>query len=91
MITDYPTVKISDEDKVSFCLQKMSITESILQFSLSEYVKCLEQLFEANNNVKERHVATLLSVMGATTYGLQRIWCSRTSLEISLRMILWTF
>lgn len=38
----------------------------------SAYIERLEQFFEANNIADERQVATLLCVMGATTYGLLR-------------------
>ena len=38
----------------------------------SAYIERLEQFFEANDIAEEKHVATLLSVMGATTYGLLR-------------------
>lgn len=38
----------------------------------SAYIERLEQFFEANDISEEKQVATLLSVMGATTYGLLR-------------------
>ncbi|KAL1255447.1 hypothetical protein QQF64_013508 [Cirrhinus molitorella] len=40
--------------------------------SWSAYIERLEQFFAANDISQERQVATLLSVMGATTYGLLR-------------------
>lgn len=40
--------------------------------SWSAYVERLEQFFEANDIGADKQVATLLSVMGATTYGLLR-------------------
>lgn len=38
----------------------------------SAYIERPEQFSEANDTDEEKHVATLLSVMGATTYGLLR-------------------
>lgn len=40
--------------------------------SWSAYIERLEQFFVANDISQEKQVATLLSVMGATTYGLLR-------------------
>ncbi|XP_078253747.1 ER membrane protein complex subunit 2 isoform X1 [Rhinoraja longicauda] len=55
----------------------MPIIGSIGEFapkteSWSAYVERLEQFFEANDIAVEKQVATLLSVMGASTYGLLR-------------------
>ena len=36
------------------------------------YIERLEQFFQANDIAVEKQVATLLSVMGAATYGLLR-------------------
>lgn len=55
----------------------MALIGSIGEFapkaeSWSAYIERLEQFFVANEISQEKQVATLLSVMGATTYGLLR-------------------
>lgn len=51
--------------------------------SWSAYIERLEQFFEANNIGEVKYVATLLSVMGATTYGLLRNLVQPNKPEVS--------
>lgn len=72
-------VFIAGEERhaVSVLVSTMALFGRIEEFKLenepwSAYIEWLEQFFEANDIDEVKHIATLLSVMDATTYGLLR-------------------